>query len=181
MKIFAALRQAGLGWIALIRNDVDWARHFALSLPGLVTALALFAFFALLSVALASAELGLPPLSGLLIALLVQSLSILALAIGILVTRRMVPGQGAFLALFVPGVYALIAYLIAGTILSLIAGPVLILLWAGLAFLLFCLARRAGGYSIGVSAAFAALTMVLLVGMPVTLYMLFGPVAAPTP
>ena len=181
MKIFAALKEALAGWIALIRGDADWIRHFAISAAGLTTALVLFLFFALLSIALATADVGIPNFFGLLIALLVQSLSILALLIGVLVTRRMVPGEARVMDLMVPGIYALIAYLVIGTMLSLIAGPVLILLWIGLAFLLFELGWRAGGWNIGVAAAFAVLTMVLLVGMPVTLYMVLGPVAAPTP
>lgn len=181
MKIFAALKNALAGWIAIIRGEADWQRHFSISAAGLTTALVLFLFFALLSIALASANVGMPSLFGLIIAVLVQSLSIVALLIGIQVTRSMVPGEVQMMPLLVPGLYALIAYLVMGTILSLIAGPVLVLLWAGLAFLLFCLGWRAGKWSIGVSAAFAVLTMVLLVGMPVTLYMVLGPLAAPTP
>ena len=181
MKIWAALKDALAGWIAIVRGEADWARHFALTAAGLTTALVLFVLFALLSVALASANVGMPSFMGLVIAILVQSLSILALLGGIHFTRKMVPGKTPMLALLVPGIYALIAYLILGTVLSLIAGPVLILLWVGLAFLLYCLGRRAGGWTIGVAAAFAALTMVLLVGMPMTLYMLLGPVAAPAP
>lgn len=180
MKMFAALRNAVAGWVAIIRGDGDWARHFALSAAGLTTALVLFLFFALLSIALASANVGMPNLIGLVIAVLVQSISILALVSGIFATRRAVPTAAGVLDLLVPGVYALIAYLIAGTILSLIAGPALVVLWIGLAVLLFFLGRRAGGWNIGVAAAFSALTMVLLVGLPVTLYMLLGPVAAPT-
>lgn len=181
MKIWAALKDALTGWIALIRGEADWQRHFAISAAGLTTALVLFLFFALLSIALASANVGMPDLFGLIISLVVQSLSIVALLIGIQVTRRMVPGGAQVMTLLVPGVYALIAYLVMGSVLSLIAGPVLILLWVGLAFLLFQLGWRAGGWNIGVAAAFAVLTMVLLVGMPVTLYMVLGPVAAPTP
>lgn len=181
MKTFAALKEALAGWIALVRGEDDWIRHFAISAAGLTTALVLFLFFALLSIAMATADVGIPSLMGLVIAVLVQSLSILALLIGIHVTRRMVPSAAQVMTMLVPGIYALIAYLIMGTILSLIAGPVLILLWVGLAFLLFHLGWRAGGWNIGVSAAFAVLTMVLLVGMPVTLYMVLGPVAAPTP
>ncbi|KRA95131.1 hypothetical protein ASD83_20160 [Devosia sp. Root685] len=181
MKIWTALKEALAGWIAMVRGEADWQRHFAISAAGLTTALVLFLFFALLSIALATADVGIPNFFGLIIALLVQSLSILALLIGILVTRRMVPGEVRLLDLLVPGIYALIAYLVVGTLLSLIAGPVLILLWIGLAVLLFYLGWRAAEWNIGVAAAFAALTMVLLVGMPVTLYMVLGPVAAPPP
>lgn len=181
MKIWAALKNAVAGWIAIIRGEQGWQRYFSISAAGLTTALVLFWFFALLSVALASADVGMPSLFGLIIAVLVQSLSILALLAGIYVTKRLVPVPVRVLGLLVPGVYALIAYLIAGTILSLVAGPALVLLWLGLAYLLFCLGWRTEGWNIGVAAAFAVLTMVLLVGMPVTLYMVLGPVAAPTP
>ncbi|HWV22509.1 MAG TPA: hypothetical protein VN036_15890 [Devosia sp.] len=180
MRIWRALKEALAGWIALVRGEADWRRHFSISAAGLATALVLFVFFALLSIALATADVGIPNFFGLIIALVVQSLSIVALLIGIHVTRRVVPGEARVMDLLVPGVYALIAYLVVGTFLSLIAGPILILLWIGLAVLLFYLGWRAGGWNIGVSAAFAVLTMVLLVGMPVTLYMVLGPVAAPT-
>jgi uncharacterized membrane protein (UPF0136 family) len=181
MKIWAALKNALAGWIAIIRGDADWQRHFSISAAGLATALVLFLVFAVLSIALATADVGIPSLFGLIIALLVQSLSIVALLASIFITRKLVPVPVQTLGLLVPGVYALIAYLIVGTILSLIAGPVLVLLWLGLAYLLFCLGWRTEGWNIGVAAAFAVLTMVLLVGMPVTLYMVLGPVAAPTP
>ncbi|KKB76657.1 hypothetical protein VW35_18020 [Devosia soli] len=181
MKIFAALRNAITGWVGLVRGDTDWRRFFAISSAGLTTALVLFLFFALLSIALASANVGMPSLFGLVIAVLVQSLSILALLAAIFATRRAVPTSASLFEMLVPGIYALIAYLILGTILSLIAGPVLVALWIGLAVLLFFLGRRAAEWNIGVSAAFSVLTMVLLVGLPVTLYMLLGPVAAPTP
>jgi hypothetical protein len=181
MKIFGTIREAIAGWVAIVRGDAGWSRHFTLSAAGLVTALVLFFFFALLSIALASANVGLPDVIGLVIALLVQSISILALIAGIILTRRAVPTPASMTEILVPGIYALTAYLIAGTLLSFIAGPALIALWAGLAFLLLCLGRRVGGWNIGVAAAFAVLTMVLLVGLPVTLYMLLGPVAAPTP
>jgi len=180
MKIWAALSEALKGWIGIIRGEAGWERHFSLSLPGLVTALVIFVFFALLSVAIASANVGMPSLEGALAALFVQSLSILALLAGVLLTRRAVPSEAPLLRLLVPGLYALIAYLIAGTLVSLVAGVLLMALWACLAFLFFCLGRRAGNWTRGVSAGFAVLTMVLLVGMPVTLYMLLGPVAAPT-
>lgn len=180
MKTFAALRDAVTGWIAIIRGEANWARHFSISAAGLTTALVLFLFFALLSIALASADVGMPSIFGLIIAVLVQSLSIAALLGGIFATRKMVPGAAPVMPILVPGIYALIAYLVAGTLLSFIGGPALIVLWAGLLFLLYCLGRRAGGWNMGVAAAFAVLTMVLLVGIPVTLYMVLGPMAAPS-
>ncbi|UXN73915.1 hypothetical protein N8D56_00540 [Devosia sp. A8/3-2] len=45
------------------------------------------------------------------------------------------------LDLMVPGTYVLVFYLVAGAILSLIGGPVLLLLWIALGYLLYRLAR----------------------------------------
>jgi len=181
MKILLTLRDAVQGWIAIIRGEADWARHFTLSLAGLMTALALFVFIALILIALVTLDTGLPGLIEIANGVFGQALSILALVLGIFFTRRMVPGEARFLDLLVPGLYAMIFYLLAGTVLSLVSGPALMLLWVVLGCLLYCLGRRAGGWTRGVAAAFAVLTVVLLVGMPVTLYMLVGPVAAPTP
>lgn len=180
MKIFAALRDAVQGWIALLRGEPDWARHFTLSLAGLATALALFLFIAIILIALVTLDTGLPGIFQIASGVFVQALSILALVLGIFFTRRFVTGEGSFLAVLVPGVYALIGYLLAGTVFSLVMGPGLMLLWLVLAYLFYVLGRRAGGWTRGVSAAFAVLSVVLLVGMPVTLYMVLGPVAAPT-
>jgi len=180
MRIFSALRDAVQGWIAILRGEADWARHFTLTAAGLATALALFLFISIILIALVTLDTGLPGAFQIASGVFVQGLSVLALALGIFSTRRMVPGAASFLTLFVPGVYALIGYLLAGTVLSLIMGPGLMALWLVLAYLLYALGRQAGGWTKGVSAAFAVLTVVLLVGMPVTLYMVLGPVAAPT-
>lgn len=180
MKIWAALNEAVTGWIAIVRGGRDWARHFSLSMAGLVTALVLFVFFALLSVALASANVGMATPIGLVVGILFQAISILALVVGVISTNRAVPAAGPLMTLYVPGIYVLVFYLVAGTLLSQLAGPLLIPLWIMLGFLFYRLGRMAGGWTIGVSIAFAVLTLVLLVGVPMTIYMLLGPVAAPT-
>lgn len=181
MKIWQALRSAFEGWVKILRGDAGWPTHFNLSAAGLATAIVLFLFFALLAIAFASTMVGLPTLVGVAAGLMVQALSILALLIGAIGTRRAVPTDVPLMTLMVPGIYALTAYLILGTILSPVAGIVLPVLWIGLLYLFYRLGRMAAGWNIGVSAAFAVLTVALLVGMPMTLYMLTGPVVAPSP
>ena len=51
------------------------------------------------------------------------------------------------------------------------------LLWLGLLYMFYRLGRAASGWTIGVSAAFAVLTVLLLVGTPIALYIM----PAPTP
>lgn len=172
MKIVAALREAFSGWLKIIRNAPDGLQHFRLTMPGLATALVLFYLFAFLAVVVASLQFGVPTLWGFVEIMAMQSLWLVALLAGIHGTRFAVRGTGSVLSLFIPGIYALIAYLILGTLLSLGLFVLTPLLWFGLLFMFYRLGRIAGGWTRGVSAAFAALTVVLLVGLPMTLYML---------
>ena len=175
MKLWAALARAWRGWALLLRGDPRWSEHFALTAPGLATALFLFLFFAFLFIAFASMGIGMPSMAGIASALLVQGLSILALLLAIHLTKRFLRSEAALTTLLVPGIYALIGYLVAGTVMSLIGPLGLLPVWLALGFLLYRLARVAAGWSAGVSVAFAVLTITLLVGMPMSLYMLLSP------
>lgn len=172
MKLWLALREAFVGWRLILRGDADWRASFKLTLPGLLTALALFYLFAFVAVFIASLDVGVPTLEGFFNVMLMQSLWLVALLGGIYGTRLAVPTDAPLLELLVPGMYAFIAYLVIGTLVSLAMGPLLPILWIGLAYLLYRLGRAAGGWTVGVSAAFGMLTVVLLVGLPMTLYML---------
>jgi len=178
MKIINALRQSVYGWIMILRNEAGWQERFRFTGAGLVTALVLFYLFAFLSVVLASLDVGVPTLQGLFDIMLIQSLWLVALLAGAFGTRFALRETGAVLPILVPGIYGLIYYLVLGTLISFAFGVLLPILWLGLGWLLFCLGRRGGGWTIGVSAAFAVLTVVLLVGTPLTLYMLTAPVPA---
>lgn len=172
MKIFAALKNAWQGWIQIVRNHEGWRALFRLNLSGLATALALYYLFSFLAVVLASLDVGVPTPQGLFNIMLIQSLWLVALALGVYGTRFAVRDTQPVLPVLIPGIYALIAYLVAGTLLSMVLGVLLPLLWLGLAWMFFRLGRMASGWSVGVAVAFAALTVVLLVGIPMTLYML---------
>jgi len=180
MKLWAALRDATRGWSAIVAGRGNWRDFFSLTAPGLVTALFIYFFIAFLAIAIGSIENGMPAIVGVLIELAVQGLSVLALLVAVLLTRAALKSQAEIIAFMVPGIYALVFYLVAGTILAAIGLIMLTLAFAGLGYLLFRLARMAGGWTIGVSVAFAVFTIVLLVGMPMTLYMLSSPAASPT-
>ncbi len=180
MKIWQILQQAFAGWLMILRGEPGWENQFRLTMPGLLTALVLFYVFAFLAIVLASFQVGVPTLGGFLDVMVVQSLWLVALLIGIFVTRNFLKSTGSALPLLIPGIYALIAYLVLGALVSIIVGILLPLLWIGLAYMFYRLGRVAGVWTIGVSAAFALLTLVLLVGLPMTLYMLattFSPIA----
>lgn len=180
MKIWQNLQAAFRGWLMILRGEPGWQDHFRLNAPGLVTAIVLFYVFAFLAVVLASLQVGVPTLGGFLDIMVVQSLWLVALLIGVFGTRLALKDKESALPLLVPGIYAIIAYLVLGSLISLILGILLPLLWLGLLFMLYQLARAARRWTTGVSAAFALLTVVLLVGLPMTLYMLattFAPLA----
>lgn len=175
MKVWATIRDAAIGWRQILLGQDGWERYFRLTPPGLVAALALFylvAFVAILATALDALTL-----EGFVNIILVQSLWLVAVLIGISATRRVLRSTVPVLPIFVPAVYALIAYFILGSVLSLILVQLLPILWVGLVFLMFRLGRAAGQWSIGVSAAFGALIVLLLVGLPMTLYMVLSAAA----
>lgn len=178
MKIITALRQSVYGWIMILRGEVGWQERFRFTPAGLVTALVLFYLFAFLAVVLTSLEMGVPTLQGFFDIMVIQSLWLVALVLGVFGTRFALRDTGPLLPILVPAIYALVFYLIIGTLVSFAFGFALPLLWLALAWMLFRLGRLAAGWSLGVSAAFAVLTVVLLVGIPISLYMLTAPVPA---
>ena len=179
MKLWAALRQAWLGWVDIVRLRPDWDEHFGLSFGALAKALVIFFLFAFLAIAMGSIQGGMPSLPGLTENLLVQALGLLALLIGIVATKLAVKSDVPVLRVLVPGIYGLVFYLVAGSILASISIETMAIVLLGLVFLLYSLGRAAGGWTLGVSLAFAVLTVLLLVGMPLTLYMLGTPAGSP--
>jgi hypothetical protein len=180
MKLWAALRDAFLGWVDIVRLRPGWENRFAFSYGALAKALVIFFLFAFLAIAMGSVQVGMPSLNGLVTNLLVQAMGLLALLLGVVVTRLAVKSDVPMLRVLVPGIYGMMLYLIAGSILAAVSTETVPLVLLGLVFMLYSLGRAAGLWSIGVSIAFAVLTIVLLVGMPLTLYMLTYSSGSPT-
>ena len=172
MKLWANLRNAVTGWIMIVRGEAGWREHFTISAAGLTTALLIFAFMAFLAVAVASMDIGMPNIIGVLIAMFVLALPVTALVVTLLGTRIALKSSEPTLPVLVPGVYALTAFLLAEGLLAMIGGPVVMLAWIGQGYLLYRLARMATSWSVGVAAAFAVLSVVLLVALRLGLYML---------
>ncbi|HTN61490.1 MAG TPA: hypothetical protein VL147_08005 [Devosia sp.] len=179
MKLWAALQAAFLGWVDIVRQRAGWEARFDVSLSGLSKALVIFFLFAFIAIAIGSLQGGMPSPAGLVANLMVQALGVLALLIGIAVTKVAVKSDVPVLRVLVPGVYGLVFYLVAGSILAAISVETMTIVLLGLIFLLYSLGRMAGGWTLGVSLAFGVLSVVLLVGMPLTLYMLGTPSGSP--
>ncbi|ODT83187.1 MAG: hypothetical protein ABS76_04495 [Pelagibacterium sp. SCN 64-44] len=178
MNPWSAIKDAALGWRMIILGQPEWTAQFNRTASGLAVALAVFAFAAFLAVIVASAHIGMPGLIGVVVAMLVLGLPLLALAIMVWVTRRTMRDAGPVQDVMVPGTYAATAFLLVEGLLALTGGPLVMLAWAGLAYLLFRLARMATNWHVVVAIAFAVLSVVLLVALRLALYMVSN---LPTP
>lgn len=172
MKLWAILTNAVTGWLMIVRGETGWRERFTLTAAGLVTALLVFSFMAFLAVAFASMSIGMPSPIGVLIAMFVLALPVTALVVALLGTRIMLKSEEPMLPVLVPGIYALTAFLLAEAVLAMIGGPVVMLAWLGQGYLVYRLARSATTWNVGISAAFAVLSVVLLVVLRLGLYML---------
>jgi hypothetical protein len=172
MKLWSVITNAIAGWTMILRGEDGWRERFRLSAAGLVTALLIFAFVAFLAVAVASMSIGMPSAIGVLAGMFVLALPVTALVVSLLGTRIVLKSEEPMLPVLVPGVHALTAFLVAEGVLAMIGGPVVMLAWLGQGYLMYRLARVATTWNVGVSAAFAVLSVALLVALRLGLYML---------
>jgi hypothetical protein len=170
MLILRRLLAAIAGWRAVILGEGGWSGHFLLSRRGLVEALIVFSLFGVLfSFALQS---GNPHPLSLLVSLGALLLYPAGLAIAAWVSASFLRGGVGMLGLMVPGTYALILFVAFGTLAAFTAPVLLAVGFIVNAILMTRLGQAAGGMSLLTGAAFAALVTVLLVGLPISLYML---------
>ncbi|HEY8576074.1 MAG TPA: hypothetical protein VIL88_07025 [Devosia sp.] len=172
MKLWSAVSNAAFGWAMILRGEPGWRDRFTLTPAGVATALIVFALVAFVAVAIAAMGIGMPSLPGVLAAILVLAVPILALWLALVFTRKLLKQGTPFLPILVPGVYALTAFLLVEGFLAMIGGPIVMLAWAGMGYLVYCLARRATEWNTGIAAAFSVLSVVLLVALRMALYML---------
>jgi hypothetical protein len=179
MKLWGVLADAVRGWGKILRGDPDWQEAFRLTPAGLVTALLLYAVAALFGIILASASYGMPSLPAVLAGMVVLSFPVLSLTLSLLGTRAALHSDQPLLPILVPGTYAAIAFFFLEGLLASIGGPIVMVSWAAFGFLLYRLARISTEWSLGVAAAFAVLSVGLLVGTRIALYMLSNPSGSP--
>lgn len=175
MKLWAAMSRAWAGWMMILRGESGWREAFSLSLPGLATSLVIFLFAAFLAVALASTYQGMPGLSGVIDALLAQVLWIVAVWISVRLNAWILKSDISMLDMMVPATYLLVGYLLVGSVINLVMPLAVLVLTVSLIYPLYHLGRAAAGWRPPNALVFAVLTVVLLVGIPLALYMLSNP------
>ena len=181
MKIWAAISNATWGWILLLRGQENWRDYFKRSAAGLATALVLFIFITFLAVVTVAIGADIPGLFAVLAGMFALSLPLVAMAIVLAGTRMTLGLAAPVYDVLVPGTYALAAFIVVeGILAGLIGGPVVVLSWLVLGYVLYRLARAATDWHAGISTGFAVLTVLLLVAMRLALYMLSSIAASPT-
>jgi hypothetical protein len=169
---------AVVGWYELLSARPEAARHFNLTRRGLGIALGFYLLMVVVTLATQALMGQLAGLSDVVMSAAVNVLPLLGVALVILITIALLRLNLSFTALAVPAIYAM-------TFMGLVQLP--LSLWTGglfstailalLAYMFYRDGRQVGKMSIGVSIAFAALSIIALVALPAGLYMLLVPAA----
>lgn len=174
MNLVGSVQSAISGWFDIFAGRPGWRDRFDFNAVGLVGALVVYGFVALASI-FAGAVYGLPSPLQLIAKLLLMALPLVAVTIAVFATRAMLGLTADPLEMIIPAIYIFAVYVLIASAFSFI-GPVLnpiLLVLAGV--VMFRQARVVANLSVTISVAFALLTVVLLVALPASLYMLMAP------
>lgn len=170
MNAFGELWRAIIGWLDLLTARPGAAEKFNLGGIGLVNATGCYLAVVLL-IAVESSLSGFPGWGTVGLSLVANAVQLGTIWLVIWITARVLRAPGVAMA--VPGTYAMAFVLALSLPLAYLAGPnVLTATLGAIGFLLFRVAREIGKLRIGISAAFAILSIAALVAVRVGLYML---------
>ncbi len=172
MNPLAELTASFRGWAESLAGKSTAREHFRTDAGSVAVAAVTLAIAILLSVAAQSAVVGLPSPGQVLFGLSVQAITMLALAAALGWALRFLKLRVGLNTLLVPALYALGYMFVLGIPLTLIGPDAALIAVLGLGVLLYFAARRAGRMPMGISVAFAALCVIVLVVVPNALYML---------
>lgn len=178
MNLFNQMVQAVIGWGEIITGRDTARERFGRDADaGLVALLAYCAVMAVV-VALQVIQFGAPQPVALAMGILVNMLPVAVLGLVTVPTYLALKRGSSPFELMVPGIYLLALVLLVGIPLSYVDAQVGVALIGVTGFLLFRAARIVGRFGIGTALAYAILTCLALVALPVTLYMVLAPAAS---
>ncbi|HHY48849.1 MAG TPA: hypothetical protein GYA10_03795 [Alphaproteobacteria bacterium] len=173
MNALAELGNAARGWRDLILARPDGAARFTATPAGLVNAIGFYIAMVLLAILVQSVVFGSAAPAQVFFGLAANLLPLASIALVVTGTRLARVTEAGLLALMVPATYALGLLLAIAVPVALIGGGFFSNALLGLlGWGYFRLARTIGKMNIGVAIAFAALSIVALVALPLGLYML---------
>lgn len=183
MNPFLEIKNAAIGWLDLLGARPGAASRFNATRGGLLTMIGTYLVLVVVTRIIQTVAIfgSLPGIADLLVTLVINSLPLLAIYVVLYVTVLLLKPAAGLLGMLVPAGYALSLILAIGLPLSIIGGGIFSAAMQGIfGYMLYRLGRDIGKFPIGISAAFAILTVVLLVAIPIGLYMLIQP-DLPTP
>jgi hypothetical protein len=176
MNIVAELKGAAIGWLDIIANRPGGPERFNRSGLGLANAVGFYFLMVLFTILVQGVSTSFPAYDEIFLALIVNALPLLGIALVIFATVHVLRLQIPINALLVPASYALAFVLLIGLPLSLFFGNIFANAMMGaLGYMLYRAARDIAKLGIGVSIAFAVLSVAVLVALPIGLYMLTMP------
>jgi hypothetical protein len=171
VNAFGELWRAIIGWLDLLTARAGAGEKFNLTGLGLVNATGFYFAVVMLLIAVESSLSGFPGWTTVLLSLLVNAVRLGTIWLVIWITARALKAPGVAMA--VPSTYAMAFILALSLPLAYLAGPNVLTATLGvIGFMLFRVAREIGKLRIGISAAFAILSIAALVAVRVGLYML---------
>jgi hypothetical protein len=168
-------RDAVTGWYALALNRPDWQGKFVTTRAGLLVALAGYFAIVVTAILVQGIIIGVPGAVELIAGVAVNALPLLGVVIALFVTRQFLKVTVPILDMLVPAVHAVTMLLVAGFALSLLGGTFAIALLILLAYLLYRGGREILGLGFASALSYAGLSIVMLVALPASLYMLMAP------
>lgn len=171
MNAFGELWRAVIGWLDLLTARAGAADKFNLSGLGLVNATGCYFAVVMLLIAVESSLSGFPGWGLVGLSLAVNAVLLATIWLVIWITARLLGAPAVAMA--VPGTYAMAFILALSLPLAYFAGPNFLVGTLGVnGFMLYRVAREIGKLRIGISAAFAILSIAALVAVRIGLYML---------
>ena len=174
MTVLDQFRDAAIGWYALALHRPGWQGRFVATQAGLLVALGGYFAAVILAILIQGLSIGAPGILELIGAIGINALPLLGIVAALYGTRLMLPLKAPVLAMLVPAIHAVTLLLVAGYVLSMILGGLATLLLGLLGYLLYRGGKEILGLGFAFALSYAALSVVLLVALPASLYMLMA-------
>jgi hypothetical protein len=175
METLNQFSDAAAGWYKLVMRQPGWRERFVLTTQGLIVALAGYFGVVILAILIQGALSGTADLGRLAASVVANSLPLAGVILAIVSTVLFLQLKVPMIEMMVPATHALTLLLLAGFVLAIVGGILAPVLLALLGYMFYRGGREILALSIPFSLAYAGLSIVLLVALPMSLYMLWAP------
>lgn len=174
MSVFRQFIDAATGWFELGMFRPGWQGRFVQTRDGFVVAIGGYFAVVVLGILLQGLVVGAPGPAELLFGIAVNALPLVGVVLAIVITTAFLRLEVPAMAMAVPAIHAVTLLLILGFAMSPF-GAIATVLLGVLGYLLYRGGQEILGLKPAFALAYAALSVVLLVALPSSLYMLLAP------